>query len=518
MTNRARHTLRLAGLATASLTAIGLALVPAIAASAQATSAQASQAARDEGLPVPPGAIRHVIVVELENESFASTFGPSSPATYLNGTLVPMGELLTTYYATGHVSLDNYVAQVSGQAPNQITSSDCVTSITSLSGTYNDVTPGTLDPNQALYPGQADGQGCVYPRSVQTIGNQLDRAYPWTIGSDWRSYAQDMGNDPARDGGQADPLGGTDCAHPTQTAGLGTDVTNSAEGPNATGSQVKSATTDQYANRHNPFIYFHAVTDNAWLCNNDVVPLGTATTQSDGTVSYQGHLAQDLKHEWTTPRFAFITPNLCSDGHDATCAGTNAVGGTTGGLVGADAFLRTWMPLILNSPAYRSGHTLVVVTFDEAGSTSTTAGDNEQPGPGSANPGYSPLLNTPVAAFGGATYYQLLGVKGLTPNQEPPAGTMPGGGQVGAVLLNPDWIKAGSTDSAVTYNHYSALRTFEDLLGIRSGGADGEGHLGFAATATDFGSDVFNARPDFAAAPAVTGDRGNQVRSGRPSS
>ncbi len=72
---------------------------------------------------------------------------------------------------------------------------------------------------------------------------------------------------------------------------------------------------------------------------------------------------------------------------------------------------------------------------------------------------------------------------------------MPGGGQVGTVLLNPVWITADSVDSTGSYNHYSALRTFEDLLGIRSGGADGDGHLGFAATATDFGADVFNARP-----------------------
>jgi hypothetical protein len=63
------------------------------------------------------------------------------------------------------------------------------------------------------------------------------------------------------------------------------------------------------------------------------------------------------------------------------------------------------------------------------------------------------------------------------------------------LLLNPYWVKAGSVDNTGSYNHYSALRTFEDLLGIRSGGADGHGHLGFAATATDFGRDVFNARP-----------------------
>jgi len=92
---------------------------------------------------------------------------------------------------------------------------------------------------------------------------------------------------------------------------------------------------------------------------------------------------------------------------------------------------------------------LVVITFDEGSATDTAAGDNEQPGPGNLNPGYSSLLNTPVAAFGGKTFYQLLGITGLTPGQEPPAGTMPGGGRVGAVLLNPMWIKPGSVDTAV---------------------------------------------------------------------
>jgi phosphatidylinositol-3-phosphatase len=493
MNGTAQGRRRLAALGTAAVAALGLALVPAIAASAQSVRHSAGSFSRTD-LPLPSGAIKHIMVIELENESESETFGAGSPATYLNDTLLPQGEFLQNYYAVGHVSLDNYIAQVSGQAPNQLTSSDCVTSLTSLAGSYNDVTPGTLDPNQKLYPGQVDGQGCVFPASVQTIGNQLDEAYPRTTGSDWREYAEDMGNDPARDGGQPDPLGGTDCAHPAQVNGTGSDDTNNAEGPNATGTQVKSTTIDQYANRHNPFIYFHSVTDSKQLCDHDVVPLGTETTASDGTVTYHGHLAQDLAHTWSTPRFSFITPNLCDDGHDATCAGFNDAGGATGGLVGADDFLRTWMPLILNSPAYRSGSMLVMITFDEGGTTDTSAGDNEQPGPNSANPGYSPLLNTPIAAAGGLTDYDLLGITGLTPNQEPPAGTMPGGGKVGAVLLNRLWIRSGSVDTSGLYNHYSALRTFEDLLGVRFGGADGRGHLGLAATANDFGADVFNAR------------------------
>ena len=486
---RARNRIRIAaaaGMATAAVA--GLALAPAMPASA---------APQDRGhdhqvvAGVPNGTIKHVIVIDLENESIGETFGPNSPAVYLNKTLLPQGEFLQGYYATGHVSLDNYISQVSGQAPNLVTNSDCSGA---TGGAFNDVAPGTLDPNQALYPGQVDGQGCVFPSSVQTIGNQLDAAYPWTIRTDWREYAEDMGNDPARDGGVADPSGGTDCAHPTQVNGAASDDTNSAEGPNATGSQVKSAVTDQYANRHNPFAYFHSVIDKTRLCGNDVVPLGTATTSASGTVSYAGHLADDLRHTWSTPRFAFITPNLCDDGHDSTCAGVNDAGTTAGGLAGADDWLKTWMPLIFNSPAYKDGSTLVMLTFDEGGITDSKAGGNEQPGPNNPNPGYSPLLNAPIAAFGGATYYQLLGVTGLTPNVNPPAGTMPGGGQIGAVLFNPRVITAGSVNTTGSYNHYSALRTFEDLLGIRRGGADGDGHLGFAATATDFGRDVFSAR------------------------
>ncbi len=81
----------------------------------------------------------------------------------------------------------------------------------------------------------------------------------------------------------------------------------------------------------------------------------------------------------------------------------------------------------------------------------------------------------PIPAYGGETYYDLLGVTGLTPNVPPPAGTMPGGGQVGALLLNPCYVPADTVDTAASYNHYSALRTFEDLLGIRWGGATAKG-------------------------------------------
>jgi hypothetical protein len=424
----------------------------------------------EHGSP-PPGAIDHVLVIDLENEDYSSSFGPNSPAHYLNEVVVPSGALLQNYYGTGHASTDNYIAQVSGQAPNEVSGSDCIADFKTFVGRFSDVVPGTLDPDQKTYPGQVDGAGCVYPSSVQTIADQLDQKYPpdrRTHVAQWHEYAEDMGNTPSRDGGTADPLGGTDCGHP---AVGGVDVTNSA------------TATDQYADRHNPFVFFHSIIDDQALCDANVVPLGGVQVGAGwhGGDRFSGHLAHDLAQEWTTPRFGFITPNVCNDGHDATCAGLNTEGTHEGGLAGADAWLRHWMPLITGSPAYRSGNMLVVVTFDEANPFSpegSTACCGERPGPSWAWPGYAAILS----AFG-------------VPKPTE-AGQYPGGGRIGAVLLNSKWITPGTVDST-PYNHYSALRSYEDLLGLDHGGADGHGHLGFAAQEglTTFGSDVFNRHP-----------------------
>lgn len=415
--------------------------------------------------------VDHVFVIDLENEDFSASFGPESPARYLNEVIVPSGVLLENYYATGHASTDNYIAQVSGQAPNEISGSDCISDYETFVGTFSDVVPGTLNPDQATYPGQVDGAGCVYPSSVQTIADQLDRKYPpnpRTGVAQWREYAEDMGNTPARDGGSPDPLGGTDCGHPAIGAA---DLTNVA------------TEADQYADRHNPFVFFHSIIDNQKLCDANVVPLGTVQVGAGrgGSDRFRGHLAHDLAREATTPRFAFVTPNVCNDGHDATCVGLNTEGTHEGGLAGADAWLRHWMPLITHSPAYRSGRMLVVLTFDEANPfdpEGTDACCGERPGPNWAWPGYAAIL----------------GAFGVPQPSEP--GASPGGGRVGAVLLNSKWITPGSVDT-VPYNHYSALRSYEDLLGIRRGGADGRGHLGFAAQEglQTFGADVFNRRP-----------------------
>ncbi len=87
-----------------------------------------------------------------------------------------------------------------------------------------------------------------------------------------------------------------------------------------------------------------------------------------------------------------------------------------------------------------------------------------------------------------------------------------GGGDTGSVLISP-YIAPGSV-STTNYNHYSWLRTMEDLFDVSSctgtstdvsltfpasatvcGGLDGQGHIGYAAQTglEPFGTDVFTA-------------------------
>jgi hypothetical protein len=336
----------------------------------------------------PP--IGHVFVIVLENEDAASAFGPSSQAPYLAQTLTAQGAFVPGYYGTGHASLDDYVAMVSGQAPTIVTQADCPL--------FFDVFPGVPTSD-----GQVIGQGCVYPAAVQTIADQLAAK-----GLTWGGYMEDMGNDPARDNGTA-------CAHPA----IGhPDQTQQA------------SATDQYATRHNPFVYFHSIIDDAADCAAHVVPLT--------------RLAGDLASASTTPNLTFITPDLCHDGHDAACAD-----GGPGGMPAADTFLREWVPRITGSPAYQSDGLLAVI-FDEAASDSSAC-CGEQSGPNTPAPG---------GQSGG-----------------------PGGGRTGAVLLSP-FIAPGTT-SDQQYNHYSLLRSIEDYFGVA--------HLGYAAAANlrPFGSDVY---------------------------
>ena len=189
-----------------------------------------------------------------------------------------------------------------------------------------------------------------------------------------------------------------------------------------------ASATDLYATRHNPFMYFHAIIDDQANCDAHVLPLTALTA--------------DLASAAATPNYTFITPNLCNDGHDTGC-----VNGKPGGYASIDTFLQEWVPKITSSEAFKKDG-LLIVTFDEA-----------EPGPGADS---AACCNEPAGPnFTGGI----------------------GGGRVGAVLLSP-FIKAG-TVSDVPYNHYSMLRSIEDIFGVP--------HLGYAAQSglVGFGADVF---------------------------
>ena len=102
--------------------------------------------------------IKHVFVIVLENKNYSDTFGTSTQDPYLQKTLVPMGGLLTQYYGTGHVSLDNYISMVSGQPSAPDTQTDCANGFKDIQQTGT-----TVD---GLLIGTT---GCIYPASVKTI-------------------------------------------------------------------------------------------------------------------------------------------------------------------------------------------------------------------------------------------------------------------------------------------------------------------------------------------------------------
>ena len=145
------------------------------------------------------------------------------------------------------------------------------------------------------------------------------------------------------------------------------------------------AIAGEYAKRHDPFMYYDNIRNDPAQCGN-VVPLS--------------QLEADLQ-AGTVPDFAWISPNVCSDMHDCAIS--------TG-----DAWLQTWVPKIVASPAWKDNGVLFI-TFDEGKSGA------------------------------GCCRYAA-------------------GGQVDTVVISP-LVRSGFV-SQVAYDHYSLLRTVEQAWGL----------------------------------------------------
>ena len=318
--------------------------------------------------------IKHVFVVMLADQPYAANFGPESKNTYLSRTLEKKGELLLRYEAIAHEQLPNGIALLSGQGPTAQTAANCPS--------YTALAPATTGSQE-----QAIGDGCVYPSSVQTLPGQL-AAKQLT----WKAYVQGI------DEGSGTPPA---CPHPA----LG------AEDPTFAGGA--------YAGYRNPFVYFQSITASPECANSDVG---------------LGSLAGDLRRAATTPSFAYIVPDRCTDGGPTACSA-----GAPADPSDSASLLNTVIGEIMGSAAYKQGG-LIVITADEAPSGGEY-GDSS-------------------SCCGQPSY----------PNYTS-AGRQHGGGAVGALLLSP-FVKGGTTVSE-SYNHYSLLRTVEDVFGL--------GHIGYAA-------------------------------------
>ena len=200
-----------------------VALLLAVPALLAATPARAAGGL--EGVP----AYSHIAVVVLENESFSSTWGASSPATYLKS-LVPLGAFADEYDATGHASLDNYIAMTSGQPDQPLTGTDCES--------------GNLYSCSRLQSAMAGGRN---------IGDQLDDAQ-----LSWKGYMDGM---PSA------------CFH--------ADLSPSARPDPYQGNSTQPPAYN-YADRHDPFDYYPDIVDNNDRCAAHVVPYTQLSTDIAG--------------------------------------------------------------------------------------------------------------------------------------------------------------------------------------------------------------------------------------------
>ena len=342
-----------------------------------------------------------------------------------------------------------------------------------------------IKPGHKGHRGQIMGDGCVYPGAAKSLATQLAAA-----GDSWKAYV----------------------------GGVGSGAATACHVPKLGSQQPQTASAhDDYLAWRNPFLYFHSLTS------------GTACHQNEVGV---GRLATDLKSEQTTPSFAYIIPSVCADGSEAPCKP-----GAKPGLAATNRFLKSVVPEIRRSAAYKNGG-LIAVTFDQAPQTGPHADPSACCNSTASYPNLRRMLPAvppvPPGAMGEATTTATTGTT-TTPTTGTPttgtdttststtptdttgtttASTTPtdtigstttttgttttpvslgagqttptgGGGQVGLLLISP-YVKANSTDVVDYFNHFSLLATIENLFGLH--------RLGYAGVVglPVFGVGVFN--------------------------
>jgi hypothetical protein len=384
---------------------------------------EAAAAAEEQTLPE----VKHAFLIVLGENSYESTFGAAAEAPYLTRTLPKKGELITNYYSVTAGVLANEIALLSGQGPTAETAANCPN--------YTALAPGTV----SVFAEQVEGNGCVYPNTVESLPTQLAAA-----NLKWRAYVEDIEKGAAA--GQP-----ATCRKPA----LG--------GPDTSPTPVPG---DQYATWRNPVVYFNGIAEST-ECG--VLDVGFEA------------LTRDLKSAKKTPALSLIFPNACHSGGELECEP-----GAPKGAHDAVNLLKTLVPAIMASPAYEEGG-LIMITSAQA----AQAGEHPDPTACCLAPEYPnlpPPAATTTAPTAGTTTPPSTTTPSATSTTPSTATTetattatyteesvLPGGGggKVGLLMISP-FVESGTVVETEYANHFTLLKTLETMFGVEPLGYAGE--------------------------------------------
>lgn len=364
----------------------------ALAASITAAIAPVAVLAADNNQP------DHIFFIMMENHATNQIIGNHADAPFIN-TLAHRYGVATNYHGVTHPSLPNYLAAISGDF--QGIWDDCKAGATVTCGPEEFV-PGAgdaTDPAFSLYTSPTSPlYGKVPPQLTPaqvaktsvtphwfagpTIVDQLENK-----GMTWKAYMQSL------------PFVGADVEY---WPSLGT------------------TTYKLYAQKHDPFMYFSNIRDNATRMAN-IVPLP--------------QLEYDLSTN-SVPNFVWISPDQCNDMHGVgngvplgyPACGYPASGLDHGAIRLGDAFLRQTVTRIMSSAAWEE-NSIIVIAWDEDDYGGYPSG----------------CCSSPTGTAGSF-------------------GNVLGGSVTPAIVIRPN--QPAHRQSAHPYNHYSLLGTIQRLWNL----------------------------------------------------
>lgn len=327
-----------------------------------ATSSFAAEGASPKGVPH----LDHVFVIMMENHGYQQILNnPSAP--YINS-LMRSANSATNYFAVAHPSLTNYLEVVGGSnfgvltdAPPDWHNPACVPNILAetvdteavgaavcpIDGTGTDAATPAIDFTNETSgpPGTININGTMSIAADSNIHGKTIADQLVAQGLSWKSYQENL------------PVGGADYVN--YSDGTYTNLSVLPAG------LTQGDIVQQYAAKHNPFVYFRSVQEgNDWNLSLHRVK------GFDGA----GGLYEDLG-SGKVPNFSLIAPNQCNDQHGRgnagpICAFDPADNGTQAGLNAAliyqgDVAVKRIVTAIKQSRAWQEGKNAIVIVWDE---------------------------------------------------------------------------------------------------------------------------------------------------------